>query len=208
MFDVIAKAGYVATEVQIEQLARGVQTGTLAASCYLRVVLVACQTQLGSPRRGRKNSEQGKVLDAVHKRFYPHVLRGVGPEELDALERNRRATFARTATSTIRSFIKSGGDLRALDATTASKGALRALTTPVVLVQGGTRDERTIAKARGAIERALERMAKGTPEGARSAIEVLLDALETRYEELGGAEKPEVAPSAPRGRVGGPALHS
>lgn len=132
----LTAARFVASEADVEQLAAAVQSGTEANGAYMNVLLVECQARLGAPPvRGRRPvrpraitmEDVVAVLDAAHLRFYPHVLAGVGPPDLDKAERARRATFARTAKSTLMSAIKAGVDLRQLDPMEVTKRALRRL---------------------------------------------------------------------------------
>jgi hypothetical protein len=234
----LSKGHWVATENDVETLAHERYANAVvvagADSTYLRVVLVAAQAKLGRARgrtAPRVNTEgQLTVLAEVHERFYAAVLRGVTtPEiaiepELDSkeqrarsLERNSRSAFARSAASTLTAYVKAGGDLRALDAATVSKAALRAAMAPP---EPEDRVARQIQRARGSLLRAITRRARDNPEEARTEVENLMDELQKVLDALDGNEQEEpeagattVVGSRPRDtgpartRVGIPQLH-
>lgn len=170
----IERAGYTASEEQIEQLARDVAIGKRADSTYLRVLVAAVQSALKGKRQRALTA-----LQAAHERFYAAVLRGVGADDISPKERTRRATFARTATSTLRSFAKTGGDIRTLDVATVTKAGLRALVSPEI--PAGTRAERSAARATSALLRALKRM---QPAEARQMLDSTVRTLQARRESL------------------------
>lgn len=185
--EAIIKAKFVATETQVTQLAAIVATGVQAAGTYLRVLVVHTQSEL-SKRRKPKAKVQIATLDAVHARFYPCVLKGVGPDDLDAPERNRRATFARSAASTLRYFISAGGDMRALEVDNVSKAALRKVGRPV---PKGTRTERALTRASESVISTIQRIAKSNPNAARQRVEALQAHLEELLEEIAELPQPE-----------------
>src|SRR6185437_3703267 len=141
------------------QLAFAVAVGLDAGTVYLRVVLAHMQARLGGGgrRRAAATMPQEPVLDAIHEELYPHVLVGVGPEDMPAAERNSKANFARTMASTVRFFIQHGGDVRALDVTTATKNGLRKAVQPATAQapEGATRAMRGFLKAREGMTKAL-----------------------------------------------------
>lgn len=170
----IEKAGYVASESQIEELAHDVAVGKSADSTYLRVLVVAVQTALKAKRQ-----RAATAVGVAHDRFYAAVLRGVGADDITPKERRRRATFARTAASTLRSFVRAGGDIRSLEVATVTKGSLRAF--GITEVPEGTRYGRIATRAQEQLVRALKRM---KPAEARRTLAAVLDALGTMREEL------------------------
>jgi hypothetical protein len=172
----IARSRYRATGEQIQQLARGVVAGKRAAGTYLRVLVAACKTQLN----GKQRMTQRKAIDVTHARFYPHVQKGVG-EAGTAKERNRRCTFARTAASTLRGFVKAGGDIRSLEPGEVTKASLRAHGQPVPV---GTRQEQSFDRSHGAILRAAALLAETSPSAARKRIERAITALQKVADEL------------------------
>lgn len=176
IIDSIVKAHYVATEPQVEQLANHIMLGDASDATYLRVAVAHMQAVLGRPRRG-KQPPQEPVLDTVHKKLYPAFLRGVGPEDMDPKERDRRGIRARSNASTIRHFIRGGGDVRTLDVNTVTKGSLRRAVAPPH-VPAGTRAERAFLKAQDVMTRAAERMARTDPDTARERLEAAIGALE------------------------------
>lgn len=185
IIEAIARNNYLATEAQVEALAATAQIGRAADSTYLRVLVAAVQSALGAPKRGRKPA-QAPVIDREHERLYAAVLRGVGPEDTDKAERSRRATFARTAASTLRGFVRSGGDVRALVVAEVGKSALRQAHAPV---REGTRDVRIVHHAQASMVRALARMAKTNGLQARKQLAEVIDSLQESLEVM-EAEKP------------------
>lgn len=190
--EVIALANFMADALQVERLAGAVVEGQQADSTYLRVALAHMQARLGKPARrarraGTDVETQETVLDAIHNELYPHVLKGVGPEDLPTEERNRRATFARSAASTVRFFIRGGGDVRQVDIATATKGGLRKAVQPAApeAPANETRAEKSFRLAQEAVVKAAQRLlARGDPEAARQRIEGAMDALENLLLEM------------------------
>lgn len=185
---VIARQNYAANGEQVEQLAHLVVTGLHAGDVYLRVVLSHMQSRLGRPRRGKQASQE-PVLDAVHAELYPSVLKGVGPEETPMGERHRLATFARSMASTVRYFIRGGGDTRGLDLSIVTKTGLRKAVQPEKAKLTGTRAERAFQRAEEGLRKALTTLARGDPEGARERLESLIDELDKVLETLPGPEE-------------------
>lgn len=190
--NVIEKAGYIASEEQIEGLARDVAIGRKADSTYLRVLVVAVQTALKGKRQRAVTA-----LQTAHEKFYAAVLRGVGADDITPRERTRRATFARTATSTLRSFLKGGGEVRTLDVTLVTKAWLRSQGAGAETVPTGTRYERSAQRAQAQLLRALKRM---PPPDARQNIDSLLKALTARRDALAGVGRAARAVTENRAR--------
>jgi len=189
----IAQVNYAATGDQVEQLAFAVATGLDAGTVYLRVVLAHMQAKLGHGRRARAtNVPQEPVLDAIHEELYPHVLKGVGPEDMDRDERNSKANFARTMASTVRFFIQHGGDVRTLEVPTVTKNGLRKAVQPETTQapEGASRAMRGFIKAREGLNKALQRLARGDPQAARDQLEQMLDEYEKLLGELGAPAEP------------------
>jgi len=133
--DKIDKANYMASDSEVEMLAAARFTNDEATrkvdGTYFRILVANLQSKAGAMRARKptaKDIEQYRVLLAeVHAPYYAAVLRGVTtPDIADmeglskeekrdrALERNRRSNFARSAVSTLGTFIKLGGDVRGL----------------------------------------------------------------------------------------------
>lgn len=228
----IERAHYVATDMQVEQLAAArwllsAQEEGLNGT-YLRVLVVGCQAELGTKRRGKPSiTSQLAVVEKIHGRFYAAVLRGITTADIvaddtqepaersrRALERNRRSTFARSAKTTLANFVRGGGDVRTLDAPTVSKAQLRAAGEPPPLVD---RVARQLANAQGAILRAVDRRARGDPAGARDMLEGILEGLQAHLDSMPapadiGGQTTTITSRAPAGRGHGrtqvvPQLH-
>lgn len=199
----LVKAHYVVhNESEIETLAHERYTSNTvvaqADGTYLRVLLVGTQAKLGRPRgrAARVNAEaQLTVLGEVHELFYAAVLRGITTPEvaieptLDpkeqrrrSLERNSRSAFARSAMSTLATFVKGGGDLRTLNAEEVTKAALRAAVAPA---EPTDKIARQVQRARGALLRAITRRARDNPEEAATEVKSLMDELQKVLDGLG-----------------------
>lgn len=208
------KSKYAMTEAQVENLARDIaaaQDVTLGGrTTYLRVLVTHMQATLGRVKRGKSLATQAQleVLDTVHGRYYVAVLRGVTTHELEpsagleqpeltrrSVERNRRSTFARTAKSTLASWIKTGGDMRALDADTVTRDPLAAEVRAARGVNGITY---AIERKREALLRAIASEVEDDPAGAREDIEATMDELQKVLDSLspnGNAVPPARGPT-------------
>lgn len=158
----IVDKGYRVTPEQIEHMAREAAKGYAASETYLRCLIVAASD---SKKRGVR------AVDEAHTTFYPAVLRGVGGE---GKETQRRAVFARTAASTLRSYVKRGGKLADIDVATATKGSLRKFGAPA---EPTDRVERSAGRATDALLRALRRMAKRDVAMARRMVSEVVEEL-------------------------------
>lgn len=224
VIDKIEKDHYVATEAQIETLAREHHISSAAVgranSTYLRVLIVGCQAELGHKRGRNPPSPEAHlvVLERVHERFYAAVIRGVTTEDVEPadnldstergrrqLERNRRSGFARSSATTLRNFIRSGGDIRGLDVVTVSKSGLQKASKPTPT---GDRVSQRIAKAEEALLRAVRTQARGDPEVAAASLEAIMERLQLALSEL-LPDKPlatHAARDPTRTRVGVPVM--
>lgn len=212
------------TEQQIEQLARDHTTHMVSAQgvsqTYLQAIVFATQAALGRRRRALAADVQLAALERVEAPYYAAVLRGVVTDDVAddlslpkeerrkrMLTRNSRSGFARSAKATIVAFIRSGGDIRTVDASTVSKDALRRAVAPP---EPSDRLERRIQRASEGLQRALERQARGSPDAAREAAKRLIEDLQAFVDGL--AEPPRAAAAGDRGtrrtRVGTPMLHA
>ncbi len=206
------KNAYMMTEAQVEALATERITGAAAVDqldgTYLRGLVAGAQSKLGA-KRGRSPAAtvQLEALEGIAVSFYAAVLRGVVTADialgstLDAaevsrrtLERNRRATFARTAKSTLVAWIKAGGDIRGLDAATVSKSELRA---SVVAAKGEAPPTSRIERAQRAI---LAAVAREGPGEARAHLQAVVAALQAALTELPSGNG--VKPTLLQGRAG------
>ena len=197
---------YQATEHQVEQLAAG-RFATFASldrtdNAYLRILAARLQAQFGAPGASRRRritiqdtTAHLACLDDVHGRLYPAILRGVTTPDIvddetlplpDRRERmgirNSRASFARSAASTLRTWIGAGGDIRTLEVTSIQKSVLAAWVrsqrdpdaNPDVAMVGAT-TRRLVGEARRLMEDDPD-AGRVSIEAAIAALQVLLDA--------------------------------
>lgn len=193
----IERNKWVATEAQIETLAAAHLTADTQAQgvrgTYLKVLIVAVQSQIGATVRKGKVDQLG-VLDKVHDKLYAAVLRGVtsadiaDSETLDgderrsrALARNARSNFARSSKAALVSYIKHGGDIRSLKAGDTSKVTLRH---HVERADPATRLERVVSRARDTLVAIVLREAETDPDAARERIEGVIEALQATLEKI------------------------
>lgn len=192
------KNPYALTEAQVEALAAERTAGLAVTEAfdgtYLKVLVNAAQAKFGV-KRGKRLATKTQVdaLKALAAPFYAAVLRGVITREIELTpdlaaaevsvrtrERNRRATFARTAKSTLVAWVKEGGDVRSLDIEAVTKSELRA-SVAAARSQGGTPAANRVERAQHAI---LKAVAKDAPAVARERLESVIIALQEAVEEL------------------------
>jgi hypothetical protein len=201
IFDAIKQSNYAATEQDVEQLAALHTAGELSQSgsdgSYLKVLLAACQG-IVSPSPKKKGAamieSHSNVLNDVHTRFYPWVLKGVAGEDCKEeegispeeerrrrLERLRRATFARSAKSTIEAYIRANGDIRTLDLGLVTKTGLQRF---VNETKGTPSWEQAVHTNRNRIEKICRRLAQTNPGEAREILESVLQHIQDTLESL------------------------
>lgn len=134
------KTGYIITDAALAVLARDYaasleRAGRLRGT-YLSVLVAHSKREL---KARRATIEQAvEAVERVNEHFYPIILEAVTTPEIaitedmdDAekisrsKERTRRATFARTAKSTLVSALKAGAKLSAMDPAKVTKASLQ-----------------------------------------------------------------------------------
>lgn len=185
ILEAIVAAGFVADNDQIEQLAAMVATGGQAHGTYLRVLVAHTQQALHVARKTTKAGVLA-IVNEVHNNLYLSVLKGVADESVPLPERNRRATFARSAVSTLRKYISRGGDVRRLEPVDVTKAKLRDYGRRVPT---GTRAQRSLQRAGDAVLRAAQRLARKSPDEARKRLEALRAKIEDTISKLGKARR-------------------
>jgi hypothetical protein len=176
VIETIERHNYVATVPQIEALAVQIVAGVQANGTYLKALVATCQVEMKGKRLNPLN-----VIDTVHDRFYGAVLRVVAPDGADPDERARRATFARTSASTLRRYVKAGGNLKLLIPKDVSKFSLRMMST---LPEPTDKSERIFRRARDAIIRRFKRDAKKDITHARDELVTVIEALQNVLDEV------------------------
>jgi hypothetical protein len=188
----IAKSQFVATPAQVEQLAAQQHTNAslanLAGGTYLRVLIANTINAVGRKARKHPSITVLDALDKVHEELYAAVQRGVTTMDMKSLdeaeqarELNRRCAFARTAKSTIRTYVRSGGDLWKLTIGEVSKQFLyRAFQPP----EPADRTERMLLRAQSKLVKSLRREMKVNAEAAEEHIGTLMDELAGMLREI------------------------
>ena len=188
---------YTMTEKQVEALAaqraEGLAVTDKLDGTYLRVLVTGAQAAL-APKASRKAeyAAQLQAVETVGAAYYGAVLRGVVTSDIELvagleaqesrhrkIERNRRATFARSAKSTLLSWVRAGGDLRVLEAPAVTKGEMRAAINAArsAAVSPGER----IAKAQAAL---LAAAAREGPDEARAYLSGAIEALQAALDDI------------------------
>lgn len=212
-FEVCDANDFIVDNDTITELARigasGDAVTSRVGSTYLRVLIAR------SRARVVHSHYAGLVaVDSAHGEIYPAVLAGVTTADCSpisgttdraenarrALERNRRSNFARTAASTVRSWVALGGDLADIDVATITKAdliraiaqrkaAARDAGAAAVVVPGAgptwatDRAERTLARAHRAMVRALHSIKSVNVERARELCDPITRDLINTFEE-------------------------
>jgi hypothetical protein len=184
IIDRIASHNFAASEEEVQQLAQQVVAGRSADSTYLKVLVVATQSE-------RKRREPIATFENVAERLYKAVLMGVGGPDTPNAEINRRATFARTSASALRKWIMSGGDIKTLDPHTVTKRSLA----PARPQFFGDRVQRSIQAHTAAL---LETAQKLEAKDPLRAATMLTDLIAQFQAELDHLEEEHVAPPPAR----------
>jgi hypothetical protein len=199
----IEKARYVASEHDVEVLAASHYTSADLTKridgAYLRILIAALQAKFPVTNRKRALTADERQRHSVfiteqHTRFYSAVLRGVTtPDVADDATlsaddrrarsgiRNGRAGFARSAASTLQSFIRVGGDARSLDLSTASKSALRSYTLEHLEQRAPSE---VILSSLHRVEVQIASLIDADPDAARTAAEECMARLQRILDEL------------------------
>lgn len=194
-FETCEELGYDVGGDVIAELARIGASGDAVTAkvggTYLKVLVRGAQLIAG---------DGAVAVNKVQSLYYPHVLRGVTTADCAddktmardersrrSLERNRRSNFARTAASTLRTWVSLGGDLRVLDAAVVTKqsliGAISTMRAGLRNAAGGVNVvydaasdmsasvalneiERSVARAFKRMVRGLSEIKAGSPERA------------------------------------------
>lgn len=138
----IEKVQYLASASDVEKLAsirfESAATADRAHTAYFKILLANAQKAIAGKPTLRARKGPATVLEPdeiethlahfeeVNRTYYAAVLKGT-PQTEDALERNRRTNYARTAASAIRTYIRGGGDLTRLSLLKATKSQLQTL---------------------------------------------------------------------------------
>jgi hypothetical protein len=219
IIDTIEKAHYVANEREVELLAAAHLACSEAAKktdgAYLRILIAALQAEFGVKKHklSQKDTHRhAEVLAEVHTRLYPAVMRGVTTPEVEddehlgiderrarAAIRNARATFARSAASTLKGFIDAGGDVRGLDLQEVTKSALRTF----MLAKAGVPPKMELVMAAlHRVEKQVLKWVQEDPDQARAAIEECINRLQKLHDELPHhLQAPDLKPKAKTANV-------
>lgn len=201
LIDELTKAHFLATDEQVQLLAGRYSTGLQAQDsvrgCYLKV-LTAATIKAAKPAKG-KQTEIMAHLDSVHEGYYALVIKGVttpdvaDDESLDqeqrtarSLERNRRSNFARSAKTSLTTYLKAGGDLFRLDPDTVTKRELQTFVTAMrqrSAEPGALKHRTELAVTR--IEELFRELADEDKPTALSTVQDLMNRMGNLLSEMG-----------------------
>lgn len=198
---------YVATTEDIDALVRGylgaISVHGSTRSTYLRALIATTQAQLASPPKTRtyvRNiegaliTEQVSALETVHKKFYDVVLKAIEDSPpVDGMTAHARSGFARSAKSTIRSWIMTGHDITGLAAGRVTKSFLRE---GVPVRQGRPRQQNHISTKLKSVTDAADTLASTDKAAAMKYLEDAMTVLATKLISLGGQTTTKIAESA------------
>lgn len=210
------KTGFLVTDLVLAAMARDYvasadRVGRLRGS-YLSVLVAHSKREL----KARKYTQEQAVeaIEKVHAHFYEVILGAVVTPEIEiteelskeesllrSRERTRRATFARTAKSTLLSAIKAGARLSSLDPAKVTKASLQAVYAQAR--EGPKTFEEKVAR----VENRLEELVKQLAEEDRDAAEQLVEELQVRLEAIFQEPKKAVQMKGKR-KVGELTLHA
>lgn len=175
----IASAKYLATPEQVQRLARthwdASETVKHGSRTYLAIMVALTQRRM---KRNRSKEDVIAVFENLAASMYQDVIAGVSEPGMERNEVNRRATFARTAASTLRSYLNANHSIAELDAETVSKSALRKVLAPP---EPAGRAARVMSRSVNSIRSVVARLAK-TDRGR--AMRELLQLINTLNEQL------------------------
>ena len=194
------------TEQMIETLAaERTTTGLNLANIdgtYLRALVLGAQGKF-TVKRGKRPATEAQLtaVESIATPFYAAVLRGVMTvdivltPELPAeevtrrtRERNRRATFARSAKSTLVAWVTAGGDIRALNGAAVTKGQLQ---TEIAAARPERSTPERVEQAQTTI---LAAVAREGPEAGAALLDGVIAALQAARAELSGTTVVERGP--------------
>lgn len=239
------KTGFILSDAALAGLVRdyaaSVERTDRVRGTYLSVLVAHSKRELGSVRRA--TTEQAvAAVEKVNDHFYPIILEAVITPDIvitddisedekvrRSKERTRRATFARTAKSTLLSAIKSGARLVTMDPAKVTKASLQQYyaqqprggpaPTPAERVQRTEEragqlieqladvDLGTAASfVEGRLEALIEQVAEEDVAAAQRFVEELQDRLEAVLQKLQPAPQP-VQQMRGRRQVGELTLH-
>lgn len=204
IFKQIEKANYLASAEDVQSMTSvhldAQQTVSRTHGTYFRILVACTQKDIcGKPTlRARSHAGDGAQIDTaahleaferINSSLYAAVLRASVPAELEgndrlnadearrrSLERNRRTNFARSSATTLRQFIKRGGNVLRLSVPTVTKNAVAAMT-PAAEGEGQPSEDRARRKAARAASQIIATAEAIAESDKPSAIAVLQDTL-------------------------------
>ncbi|HXN96015.1 MAG TPA: hypothetical protein VN879_16035 [Candidatus Acidoferrales bacterium] len=198
--DKVEKAHYLADEHDVELLAVNYRACSEGAKrvdgAYLRILIASLQAKFPGKRKLKDTDlhSHSEYVHEIHTTYYHAVLRGVTSDDVKDDEllsvderraragvRNGRANFARSAASTLQSYIKAGGDVRSLSVLTVTKTALR---TFALAKQPEAPKMELVMAALSKVEKRVMTWVDEDPDQARAAVEECMARLQHILDDL------------------------
>lgn len=179
----IVNAKYLATPDQVQALARAHCNASNDVSegsrTYLGILVALVQKR--AKRSSKAADDVVAVFENLAAQIYQDVIAGVSEPGIERSEISRRATFARTAASTLRSYLTAGLPLRDLDPATVSKAQLRKLVVPPEPVE---RSSRIMSRAMRSVRSVVDRLAKTDRARAMRELTTMINQLNEQLTDL------------------------
>ncbi len=176
----IAEQHYVATADLIEELSRQYsiafdrRENTLGT--YLSVLVATAQQHAKE-----NNTDAAYAITATHNLFYPAILKGLESAGVKKDMLQSRATFARTAKTTVMRYVVAGGDFFAINPAEVTKAKLREL---YAEPRTGDLPEKLIAKSGEVILEVVRKLAEKNIHDARRELIKAIDMLTAELDKL------------------------
>ncbi len=192
----IESKGYEATPAQIGELTKEILTASGAVESghgtYFRSLIRMTQKDLGVPERKHKTKggqmkpqtkeEHLKALESVQARFYKAVLLAAGEIVPKGAELNSKTNFARSAYSTLRTWIKAGNDVTSVVASRAVKSAFYVQSQP--RPHSAKRLLGRVERQSKALMSSVLALVDTDPQAAVDELQLLVDQLNARIAEI------------------------
>jgi hypothetical protein len=200
-----------------QAILEAMQSAEGGRTSYLRFLIVSTQSALGG-KRGQDTVMQLTALAKVHARFYEIVMREAeryvpaGTKERQ-IEIHKKANFARTALSAVRSHIKTGADIVALNPDKTTKASLAKYQPATPAPANAKRLLSRAERFSKVLLATLMGLTEADPDAAAEEIRLVLGQLQQQLDEIADNPsddrtrrnpKPEAHIPAPSKRQGRP----
>ncbi len=180
----IVSSNYIVTIDMVEELTRQHLLATKKrenlGSTYFSTLIATTQREID----GKEEATGLDELKTIHKAFYGGVIRAIAATGIKGADAQKRAGFARSAASTIKTFIESGGDIRKVEAGKISKEQMRAMVAEFKKKESAPNDTEPGEFVKSAIQSVVDRIRLVAKSDLIEARRELQDAIEQLAKEL------------------------